>query len=120
MWACEQRGLVWVVRPIAAPAALLGQTDSWRELDQIISRQPAGFWVIDLARETICTSDALTVIVGSLRQLQNSGGHMCFVHVQPGVANVLRSMRLARLIPMHDDLTMAINEMAQKKTAAHH
>ncbi len=118
MWMSEQRGSVWIARPDTTAGVRIGPQDAWQALDEVLTKAPDAAWIIDTSRESVLTSDALTILVAILRRLQLSGGRMVFVRTQAGVANVLRSMRLARLIPMFDSIETATAHYASAQSVS--
>jgi anti-anti-sigma regulatory factor len=118
MWIIDQRsieprGVVFVVRPDPLEMAKIGGADRWQSLDHLVSVHPGSGWIVEVSSEPLLTSTALASLAGILRRLQVAGGKLSFVDTQPGVANVLRSMRLSRMISMVATVDEGVVEMAR-------
>lgn len=109
MWQVERQGAVRVVRYVVPlNPTLLEPEQTWTRLDSLVGEQPTGSWVIDVSNERVLTSEALAVIVGMVRRAQASGGKISFAGCSAGVVNVLTSMRLVKMIPLHPDVAAAV------------
>lgn len=109
MWQVERQGTVRVVRHVVPQnPTLLEPEQTWASLDAMVGEQPTGSWVIDVSSERVLTSEALAVIVGMVRRAQASGGRISFAGCSAGVVNVLTSMRLVKMIPLHPDVAAAV------------
>ncbi|MEN9544177.1 MAG: hypothetical protein RLZZ598_1010 [Pseudomonadota bacterium] len=104
MWTQRQQdGVTIVAQDAAARSEVL---ERWQELDRLLAT-PARV-IIDLHGETLITSEALAVLVAIVHRQRQSGGRLALCRVHPGIANVLASMRLSRLIDVHVDVASAV------------
>jgi anti-anti-sigma factor len=111
MWTIEHNGPVRVVRrSVLLPDSDPGQT--WTRLESLVAQSVRQRWVIDVGSQRLLTSEALAVMVGMVRQVQDAGGRIAFANCSPGVVNILHSMRLAKLIHLHPDVASAVTELS--------
>ncbi len=109
MWTVEQQGDLRILRRVARPPAVVLVPESpWTDLDREMGPTPTGRYVVDIADERYLTSEALSVLVGLVRRVQQAGGRMVFASSQPGVISVLDSTRLSRLVPVVPDVSAAL------------
>ena len=102
MWQVELNGTISVARSTSGPVANVRVPEQiWGQLDALVGQRSKGLWVIDLSSERLLTSEALALIVGMVRRVQAGGGRIAFARCSPGVANVLISMRLSKMLPMY-------------------
>jgi anti-anti-sigma regulatory factor len=111
MWTIEHNGPVRVVRRSdALPETDPGQT--WAQLESMVVQALRQRWVIDVGSQRLLTSEALAVMVGMVRQVQDAGGRIVFANCSPGVVNILNSMRLVKLVQLHPDVASAVTELS--------
>ena len=111
MWTIEQLGPVRVVRHTATiPDSEPGQI--WVRLEELVVTAVRQRWVIDVGSQRLLTSEALAVMVGIVRQVQDAGGRIAFANCSPGVVNILTSMRLAKMVHLHPDIAAAVADLS--------
>jgi anti-anti-sigma regulatory factor len=111
MWTIEHNGPVRVARRSAVfPDTDPGQT--WAQLESLVVTSVRQRWVVDVGGQRLLTSEALAVMVGIVRQVQDAGGRIAFANCSPGVVNILTSMRLAKLVHLHPDVASAVSELS--------
>ena len=110
MWNSEVlHGATVLRRAEASPtASVLNPVSPWADLDQRMGPAPSGRYIIDVSSERFLTSEALAVLVGLVRRVQQCGGRLAFAGAQPSVTGVLDSMRLSRLVPVTEDVPAAL------------
>lgn len=108
MWILETKGPAQVVTwRNSVPENPLVNESRWVALDQLIGQQPKGYWVVDISGERLLTSEALAIIVGLVSRINAAGGRLNFVGAVPSVASVMKSMRLDRLLSLHENVAGA-------------
>ncbi len=112
MWQAHEIGPVAVVRPAVEPVNVLEPTQTWAQLDRLISDRPRGRWLVDVSQERILTSESLAVIVSLARRVQDAGGRITFAGCVPGVVNILISMHLVKLIPLFPDVDTGVTGLS--------
>ncbi|MGE3818829.1 MAG: STAS domain-containing protein [Isosphaeraceae bacterium] len=78
----------------------------------IESREDPRF-VIDLAAVNYMASTDVGVLVTIKRRIDQRKGKLALVHVDPFIYDILRTMRIDKLIPIHEDLPSALAAVAQ-------
>lgn len=112
MWQTERSGTVMVVRLVPGPtASVLAPEQTWSQLDAVVGEQPKGAWLIDVSSERILTSEALAVMIGMVRRIQGVGGRVGFASCSPGVVNVLKSMRLSKLLQLYPTVQEGVADL---------
>lgn len=121
MWHVETKGSVAVARIVAGPVANVRVPEqTWSQLNELISGRPTGRWLVDVSTERVLTSEALAIIIGLVRHVQNAGGRIAFAGCSPGVTNVLISMRLAKMLPLYADIETGVAALSGAQPASGH
>jgi anti-anti-sigma factor len=105
MWQAELQG---VVRVVAWRPDIPGADVRWDLLVECLAQQLKDRWVVDLADIRLVTSEGLAHIIGAVRRVQLNGGKVAFARPSPLVAQIVRSMRLDRLVPLHPEVAAAV------------
>lgn len=109
MWQAELQG---VVRIATWRPAISGAEVRWDDLSDCFANQTRDRWVVDLADIRLVTSEGLAQIIGAVRRVQLSGGKVAFARPSPLVAQIVRSMHLDRLVPLHAEVATAVAALA--------
>lgn len=113
MWQTERSGTVMVVRLVPGPTAnVLAPEQTWSQLDVVVGEHPKGAWLIDVSSERVLTSEALAVMIGMVRRIQGAGGRVGFASCSPGVVNVLKSMRLSKLLHLYQTVQEGVADLS--------
>ena len=104
MWQAEDQDGIKVV---AWQPAIAGAEVRWDELSAAMPTRAVAT-VVDIDGIKLITSESLAAIVGAVRRVQIGGGKMVFARPSPLVAQIVRSMRLDRLVPLHDSVAAAV------------
>jgi anti-anti-sigma factor len=64
--------------------------------------------VVDISAIRLITSESLAAIVGAVRRVQLVGGRVAFARPTPLVGQIVRSMRLDRMVPLYDTVEAAV------------
>lgn len=104
MWTVESSGQRHLVvcevhddRSDAVEAAFV-------ELHGLVNKDPRSSYIIDAASITRISSLAIAQLIATVRSVDMSGGRIVMIHAHPFVANVLRTMRIVRVLPLFNDL----------------
>jgi len=105
MWKAELHG---VVRVATWCPPISGAEVRWDTLGDCFANQTKDRWVVDLAEIRLVTSEGLAQIIGAVRRVQLSGGKVAFARPSSLVAQIVRSMHLDRLVPLHPEVATAV------------
>ena len=105
MWQVDLHG---VVRVATWRPPISGAEVQWDALSHCFANQTKDRWVVDLADVRLVTSEGLAQIIGAVRRVQLSGGKVAFARPSPLVAQIVRSMHLDRLVPLHPEVAIAV------------
>ena len=65
-------------------------------------------FIIDLAAVTYMASTDIGVLVTIKRRIDQRQGKLALIHVDPFIYDILRTMRIDKLTPIHEDMPEAV------------
>ncbi|MFW5844897.1 MAG: STAS domain-containing protein [Planctomycetota bacterium] len=77
--------------------------EAFQQLQQAIAAEPRRRWVLDVGRISRISSLAIAQLIAAVRTVDLAGGRIVLVGAHPFVANVLRTTRIVKVLPLFDD-----------------
>lgn len=82
-----------------------------RDIEQKISEYKTKHLLFDLGEVTFIDSSGLGVILGRYRRVSESGGKVMISCASPKILRLLELSGLTRLIPIHPDVSSALQQL---------
>lgn len=112
MWAVTQHDSVFVVAPTSEPGSGANAIEAlFDSLIGVVAEQPASRWVIDASAIATISSLAVARLITAVRQVDLAGGQIAMARIQPFVANVLKTTRIVKVLPLFDSIPEAIKHL---------
>lgn len=112
MWREARHGNV-VVLSAAAPLTTNEQVEhALAELETRLAAEPGGRWTIDGSGIESVTSEAIAILIRIVRRVTMAGGRVALAQPRPFVRGVLQSMRIVKILPIHDSVDQAVEQLA--------
>lgn len=86
-----------------------------RSLHSHISAEPERRWIIDAQAIERISSLAIAQLIATVRAVDLAGGRICMIHCHDFVANVLRTTRIVRVLPLYDSREEAIDQLSRAR-----
>jgi len=83
------------------------------DLERRIEAAPGLAWVIDGHGVEVITSEAIAVLIRVLRKCLLANGQVALARPQPLVRSVVQTLRLHRLLPVHEDVAAAVAALSE-------
>jgi anti-anti-sigma regulatory factor len=111
---CDDRIHLSCEHPIDSSVAI---EEAFVELHALVTTDPRRTWLIDAAGINRISSLAIAQLIATVRSVDMAGGRIVMVHAHPFVANVLRTMRIVKVLPLFEDSATAIAHLTSLSQA---
>lgn len=76
-------------------------------LGEIVTRNPAATWILEVGAIPILSSNAIAQLIGVVNRVNLAKGRIALANPAPAVSAVLKMTRLTKLLPMFDTVAAA-------------
>ena len=81
---------------------------AFEELHEILTEAANLCYLIDIRNIDRISSQAIARLISTVRVIDMAGGRMAMVHVHPFIANILRTMRIVKVLPLFGSMSEAL------------
>jgi len=107
MWDVSEQTDIHILTPQQRLDDSESIEQAFNDLHQRVSVNPAARWIINAAGISRISSLAIAQLIATVRAVDMTGGKIVMAAVHPFVANVLRTTRIVRVLPLFDDIDSA-------------